>query len=179
MNITNDSSFFTSPLKDSKNYENLPSLNDTGHFCNDLNLKNEIKNLDASFVLNGFPSFQEILNQIQNSNIVSRIMFNLNKIILIRQKDNETKMELFDKLSKFENEKNQCEALNTKLRSQISELSEKIKRIEINCDDKKQKTDDMNAKLKSELEQISKHNQQLMQREVHFSHEIKERKFDK
>ena len=56
-------------------------------------LKNEIKNLDSSLTLYNFPSFSDLFLSVNNYNLIQKFMYNINRILTIKQRDNQIKLD--------------------------------------------------------------------------------------
>jgi hypothetical protein len=142
-------------------------------------LKSEIKNLESSLCLYGYPSFSEILIPLSSNsqfpNIIKQTIQNLTKILRIKQRDNEIKVEYLDKINKLESEKQNLENFVSKLRIGFNESTEKLKKSEQLFSDKKKKWKEKKQKLLTEIEEITKQLGKMKLRENQFNHELKKK----
>jgi len=142
-------------------------------------IKSEIKNLESTLCLYGYPSFSEIFIPLSSNtqflNIIKITIQNLTKILRIKQKDNEIKVEYLDKINKLESEKQNLENFVSKLKIGFNESTEKLKKSEQLFSDKKKKWKEKKQKLEIEAEEIAKQLGKMKLRENQFNHELKKK----
>jgi hypothetical protein len=158
----------------SPNFNNNYNTFSTKKLFNEL-LRSEIKNLECSLLLNGFPKFNDIFELIQNENTINLLIERIKFILDLKTKENEYKIDLIERINRLENEKREFEIANNRLKNAIVDLTEKMKKQEKNFIDKRLNWKNKKQKLLIEKDQEAKINKKLLLREAQFNHEIKKR----
>jgi hypothetical protein len=156
------------------NNNNTNNTFSTKKLFNEL-LRSEIKNLECSLLLNGFPKFNDLFELIQNEYTINLLIERIKFILDLKTKENEYKIDLIERINRLENEKREFEIANNRLKGAIVDLTEKMKKQEKNFIDKRLKWKNKKQKLQIEKDQETKTNKKLLLREAQFNHEIKKR----
>jgi hypothetical protein len=144
-------------------------------------LKTELKNLDANLNLYSFPTFSDILDRFlelhsENAEVLChRFMLCIRNILDSKQKDNEEKIAMIERIQRLENERHHYDSVINRSKKEFSDLTVKYEKLKFTTDESKDAFRKERQKLEDERDKEIKMHQKLLIRETQLNNEIRKK----
>jgi hypothetical protein len=150
-------------------------------FKKNIDIRTDIKNLDSSLNLYGFPLFTDLIEKFLETNsdsgeaLINQFIFAMKIILESKQKDNEDKIHMIERIQRLESEKQQCENVIARTRKELADMTNKFEKLKLTMEDFKESTRKERHRLEEEKDREVKMHQKLMIRETQLNNEIKKK----
>jgi hypothetical protein len=144
-------------------------------------LKTEIKNLDATFSLYGFPTFEDVLNKFLELNsenaeaLCTRFIMCIRSVLESKQRDNEEKVGMIERIQRLENERAHYDTILGRAKKELTDVTVKYDKLKYTIEELKEGFKKDKQRLEDERDKEIKMHQKLLIRETQLNNEIKKK----